>query len=189
VIIKVTSLMPARFVDSLAELKRHYDGLLKDGNESYLLHGEGNGAKLPALYAKSSAELALLGRRKPMLMAARLLNMLKERQNKITGLLEWVFVFLVDGMPTSKVLNGRNWEEVIGNNHPPEVQAAIEREVARRIDADFKHIDRKKELLGAFHVLAMARFNDAGEDDQDPGYLQLQQMQAPLKSIIGIPAV
>lgn len=189
VIIKVTSLMPARFVESLAELKRHYDGLLKDHNESFLLHGEGDGGKLPTLYAKSAAELALLGRRKPMLMAARLLGMLKERQNRVSGLPEWAFIYMADGMPASKVVNGRNWYEVIGSDQPHELQTAIEREVTRRIDADYKHIERKKELLDAFHGLALARFQEAGEDDQDPDYLELSKMQAPLKAIIGIPAV
>ena len=188
VIMKITSLMPARFVESLAELKKHYDGLLNDRNESFLLHSEGAGRKLPALYAKSAAEIALQGRRKPMLLVARLLGMLKERQNKVSGLPEWVFVYLADGMPASKVLDGRDWEQVIGADHPPEVQGAIEREVARRIDADYKHVDRKNELLSAYRALAMARFEAAGEDDQDPGYQQLHQMQAPLKAIIGIAA-
>jgi hypothetical protein len=188
VIMKITSLMPARFVESLAELKKHYDGLLKDHNESFLLHSEGDGRKLPALYAKSAADIALQGRRKPMLLVARLLGMIKERQNKVSGLPEWVFVYLVDGMPTSKVLNGRNWEEVIGADHPSDLQGAIEREVAKRIDADYKHIDKKNELLSAYRELAMACFREAGEDDQDPGYQQLRTMQAPLKAIIGIPA-
>lgn len=188
VIMKITSLMPVRFVESLAELKKHYDGLLKDHNESFLLHGEGDGRKLPSLYAKSAAELALQGRRKPMLLVARLLGMIKERQNRVSGLPEWVFVYLVDGMPTSRVLNGGNWEEVIGADHPAELQGAIEREVGRRIDADFKHIDRKNELLSAYRELAMACFQEAGEDDQDPRYQQLHRMQAPLKAIIGMPA-
>ncbi|RFP11307.1 MULTISPECIES: tubulin-like doman-containing protein [unclassified Duganella] len=188
VIMKITSLMPARFVESLAELKKHYDGLLKDHNESFLLHSEGDGRKLPALYAKSAADLALQGRRKPMLLVARLLGMVKERANKVSGLPEWVFVYLVDGMPTSKVMNGRNWEEVLGADHPAELQGAIEREVSKRIDADYQHIDKKNELLSAYRQLAMARYQEAGEDDQDPGYQQLRAMQAPLKVIIGIPA-
>lgn len=188
VIMKITSLMPARVVESLAELKRHYDGLLKDHNESFLLHGEGDGRKLPSLYAKSVAEIALQGRRKPMLLVARLLGMIKERQNKVSGLPEWVFVYLVDGMPTSKVLEGRNWDDIIAADHPQELQGAIEREVARRIDADYKHIDRKNELLSAYRELAMACFMEAGEDDQDPRYQQLHRMQAPLKAIIGFPA-
>jgi len=188
VIMKVTSLMPARFVESLGELKKHYDGLLKDHNESFLLHGEGDGRKLPPLYAKSSAEVAQQGRRKPMLLVARLLGMIKERQNRVSGLPEWVFVYLVDGMPTSKVLEGRNWEEVLSGEHPAELQGAIEREVGRRIDGDYKHIDRKNELLAAYKELAMACFLEAGEDDQDPRYQQLHKMQAPLKAIIGMPA-
>jgi len=91
-------------------------------------------------------------------------------------------------MPTSKVLEGRNWEEVLSGEHPAELQGAIEREVGRRIDGDYKHIDRKNELLAAYKELAMACFLEAGEDDQDPRYQQLHKMQAPLKAIIGMPA-
>lgn len=188
VIMKITSLMPARFVESLTELKKHYDGLLTDRNESFLLHSEGDGRKLPVLYAKSAADIAHHARRQPTLLVARLLGIFKERPNKVSGLPEWVFVYLVDGLPTSKVLDGRNWDEKIASDHPPELQAAIEREVAKRIAADYQHIVKKNELLSAYQQLAMACYEAAGKDDQDPGYQQLRAMQAPLKAIIGIPA-
>jgi hypothetical protein len=188
VIMKIASLMPARFVESLAELKKHYDGLLKDHNESFLLHSEGNGNKLPSLYAKSAADITAQGRRKPTLLVARLLGMIKERQDRVSGLPEWAFVYLVDGLPSSKVLAGRNWEEVLHGDHPPELQGAVEREVAQRIDADYKHIDKKKELLSGYRELAIARLEEVGQDDRDPGYQLLREMQAPLQAIIGMPA-
>lgn len=187
VIMKIASMMPVRFVETLAELKRHYDGLLKDQNESYLLHGQGNGQRLPALYAKSSAELQAQARRQPLLLVARLLGMVKERQNRDTGLSEWALVYLVDGLPSSKILGGRNWDEVLAGEHSPEVQQIIEREVGRRIEAEYRHIDKKNELLSAYQQLAMARFQEAGENDQDAAYLFLRGMNGTVKSIIGMP--
>jgi hypothetical protein len=188
VIMKIASMMPVRFIESLAEMKRHYDGLLKDKNESYLLHGDGDGHKLPSLYAKSAVELQAQARRKPTLLVARLLGMVKERQNRTTGLAQWVFVYLVDGLPTSKVLEGRNWDEVLHGDHAPDLQQAIEREVTKRLDAEFKHIDKKNDLLSAYQQLARARFDEAGQDDQDPTYLLLHSMNGQVRSIIGIPA-
>jgi hypothetical protein len=188
VIMKIASMMPVRFVESLAELKRHYDGLSKDGNESYLLHGTGNGRQLPALYARSAVELQAQARRKPMLLVARLLGMVAERQNRTTGLPEWVFIYEEDGLPSAKVLTGRQWEEVLQAEQPPDVERAIERDVAARIDAEFKHVDKKNELLAAFQQMARQRFDASGADDQDPLYLMLRGMNAPVRSIIGIAA-
>ena len=181
--------MPVRFVDSLMELKKHYDGLLRDANESYLLHSEGDGKKLPPLFARSAAETNAQAKRKPFLLIARLLGMLKERQNKTTGLMEWVFIYLANGLPAAKILNGKNWNEVLNGDHPAELQNAIEREVTKRIDADFKHIDKKGELLSGYHSLVISRFNDAGEDDQDEEFLALSAIQTPIRSIIGLPAL
>ena len=49
-VIKVSSLMPVRFMDSLKDLKTHYDGLRRDRMEAHLLHGEGEGKELPPLF-------------------------------------------------------------------------------------------------------------------------------------------
>lgn len=188
VIMKIASMMPVRFIESLAELKRHYDGLVKDDNEKFLLHSQGDGGKLPALYARSGAELQAQARRKPTLLVARLLGMVKERQNRTTGLPEWAFIYLVDGLPTSKVLQGRNWDEVLHGEHGSDLYQAIEREVGKRLEADFKHIDKKHELLSAYQQLARARFDEAGQDDQDPDYQLLHGMNGQVRSIIGMPA-
>ncbi len=187
VIMKIASLMPARFVDALTELKKHYDGLLKDNNELYLLHSEGDGGKLPPLYARSAAELAAQAKRKPYLLTARLLEMVKERQNRTTGLQEWVFVHLDDGLPAVKVLAGKQWGDVLEGEHPAEVQTLIEREVVKRIDADYKHIEQKNQLMDAYRAFAGARFEASGQDDQDPQFLALRAMRGPLQSIIGMP--
>lgn len=186
VIMKIASLMPARFVDALTELKKHYDGLLKDGNEVYLLHSESDGKKLPPLYARSAADVIAHAKRKPYLLAAHLMGMVKQRQNRTTGLLEWVFIHHVDGLPVAKILAGAQWNDVLQGGHPAEVQSAIEREVGRRIDAEFKHIDQKKVLEQAYLDFASARFEEAGQDDQDPEYLALVAMRTPLKAIFGI---
>lgn len=187
VIMKIASLMPARFVDSLGEFKRHYDGLLADDKEAILLHGEGDGKKLPPLFARSSAEINAEARRKPYLLVARLLGLVKERQNKTSGLMEWVFSYIAGGLPKVVPLQGKSWTDILQGDHPAEVQAAIEKEVAKRIDADYKHIDKKTELRSAYEQLVLARFTDSGEDDQDPEFLALAAMQKPLLEIVGLP--
>jgi hypothetical protein len=186
VIVKVASLMPARFIEPLPTLKRHYDGLLGDFNESYLLHGDGDGKKLPPLYARTAAEASAQAKRKPYLLLARLLEMLKERQNRTTGEQEWAFIFKSDGLPASKVLRGATWSAVIDSEHPAEIQGLIEREVGRRIDAEYKHKDAKNTLLDKFNEFATARFVAAGEDDQDPEFMALSAMKKPLREIIGV---
>ena len=65
VVIKVSSLMPVRFVDTLGFLKRHYDGLCKIPDEAVLLHGEGDGSKLPPLFAPTGVDLERRRQRKP----------------------------------------------------------------------------------------------------------------------------
>jgi hypothetical protein len=188
VILKVASLMPARFIEPLEMMKRHYDGLLKDVNESYLLHSDGDGKKLPPLYARSSAEVSAQAKRKPYLLLARLLEMLKERQNKTTGDQEWAFIYKASGLPASKVLRGATWQAIIGEDHPADLQGLIEREVGRRVDVDLKHKDEKEKVFQRYIEFATARFEAAGEDDQDPEFLALSAMQKHVREIIGLPA-
>jgi hypothetical protein len=187
VIIKIASLMPVRFIDSLADFKRHYDGLLKDPNESFLLHGEGDGKKLPPLYALTAAETGAVAKRPPYVLLAHVLGLVKERTNKTSGLAEWVFVYEDDGLPAVKVLAGRNWSEVLRADHPIEVQTAIEREVNREVDTKRLHIDSKNDLLISYRALVTKRFNEVDQDDQDPEFKFLQSMQPILRSIIKIP--
>jgi len=188
VIMKIASLMPARFVESLSVLKKHYDGLLNDFNESHLLHSEGDGKKLPPLFARSAADISARAKRKPFLLVARLLGMIKERQNKTTGFTEWVFIYESDGLPAAKILKGARWSDVIDGEYPIELQSLIEREVGKRIDSDFRHIEKKDSLLKDFQAIARERFQAAGEDDQDPEFLALSAMRKPIREIIGLPA-
>ncbi|MEM5439928.1 tubulin-like doman-containing protein [Paraburkholderia diazotrophica] len=189
VILKIASLMPARFIEPLSMMKRHYDGLLADFNESHLLHSDGDGKKLPPLYARSSAEVSALAKRKPFLLVARLMDMIKERQNKTTGEQEWAFVYKANGLPASKVLRGATWQSILDEDHPAEIQGLIEREVGRKVDADLKHKDEKQKVFDRYIEFATARFTEAGEDDQDPEFLALSAMQKPVREIIGLPAV
>lgn len=186
VMIKIASLMPVRFVESLAELKRHYDGLLKDSQESFLLHGEGDGKKLPPLFARSAVEVKMLAKHKPFVIVAYLLGLVKERQNKTTGLNEWVLSYLAGGLPKVQVLAGENIYSTIQNDQPDELQAIIEREVTKRLTADYKHIDKKKELRSGYQALVLKRFTDSGDDDQDNIFLTFSSMQEHVLSIIGI---
>ena len=189
VILKIASLMPVRFIDTLSMLKRHYDGLLGDFNEAHLLHSDGDGKKLPPLYARSSAEVAAQAKRKPYLLVARLMEMIKQRENKTTGEQEWAFIYKANGLPASKVLRGGTWQTVIDDDHPADIQTLIEREVSRRVDAELKHKDEKQKLFDRYIDFATARFAEAGDDDQDPQYLALSAMQQPIRDIIGLQAI
>lgn len=124
VVIKVSSLMPVRFIDGLRDLKHHYDGLCRDKMEAHLLHGEGDGRAPPPLYARTSAEVAASRMNKPTL-AARLLNIVRQRQNKKTGIGEWVLVQMVDDLPSTTVLSGKTWSDVLTAEHPQPVAEAL----------------------------------------------------------------
>ncbi|PXW29636.1 tubulin-like doman-containing protein [Paraburkholderia caballeronis] len=185
VIMKIASLMPARYVESLAMLKKHYDGLLGDHNESYLLHGEGNGKRLPPLYALTGAQVQAQQKRRPYRLVARLLEMVKSRQNRTSGETEWVLMYEADGLPTSKVLEGRDWPTVFEGEQPEEAQQLIEREVSRRIEADYRHRDDKNALLDKFNAFARTIYEEAGSDD-DPAYRSLVEMKPLVRDIIGL---
>lgn len=187
VLMKISSLMPARFVESLGEFKRHYDGLLADDREAVLLHGEGNGTKLPPLFARSAAEIRAESRRKPYVLLARLLGMVKERQNRTTGLMEWVFTYIAGDLPKVHVLQGKTWFDVLEADQPAEAQLAIEKEVAKRLDAEYKHIDKKEELRTAYRQMVRARFEEVEQDEQDPQIVVLGAMRDPMFEIAGLP--
>ena len=187
VIMKVTALMPLRYTESLTYLKHHYDGLLNDHNESYLLHGEGNGKKLPPLFARTANETAARALRKPNLLLANLLQMIKQRSNRQTGLAEWVFVAMEDGLPSSKVLSGKNLHDLLDTEHPIDLQKAIEKEVARKIESDYQHIDQKTSLYKQYTDLATEFFDAADQDDQDPHYRALLEMRDPVRNLIRMP--
>lgn len=188
VVMKIASLMPVRFVESLTEFKRHYDGLLTDDKEAVLLHSEGDGKKLPPLFARSASEVKAHGKRKPYLLVARLLGMIKERQNKTSGLMEWVFTYIAGGLPKVQVMQGKTWFDVLNSDHPSEIQAIIEKEVDKRITVEYKHIDKKIELRDMYRQMVITCFTEASEDDQDPEFIALSEMQAPLLEIVGAPA-
>jgi len=188
VIIKIASLMPARFVESLPELKRHYDGLLADANEAVLLHGEGDGKKLPSLYARTAAEASAQAKRKPFILIARLLGMIKERQNKTTGLKEFILTYTAGGLPKVLVLVGATWNGILDVDQPEEVQSIIEKEVAKRLEAEYKHIDKKRELHAGYAQLVTERFAECDYDENDSEYLMLVGMDAPFREILGLKA-
>lgn len=188
VIMKITSLMPARFVESLTEFKRHYDGLLADGKEAVLLHGEGDGKKLPSLFARTAVEVKAQAKRKPYILLAQLLGAIKERQNRTSGLMEWVFTYIAAGLPKVLILQGKSWFDVLNGEHPPELQTVIEKEVGKRLDTEYKHIDKKRDLRDAYRKMVLNCFNEVGEDDQDPAFLALSAMQASLLEIVGLSA-
>lgn len=188
VIMKIASLMPVRFIEPLALLKRHYDGLLGNHNESFLLHGAGNGKQLPSLYARTAAELAAQAKRRPYRLVARLLGILKERTNRTTGEPEWVLIYEADGLPTARVMQGSNWERVFTDDQPEAIQTLIEKQVARRIETEYQHRDKKNALLEAFNDFARALLGEVGDDTDHPAYQELVRMKVSVREIVGLPA-
>jgi hypothetical protein len=186
-VIKISSLMPLRFMEGLRDLKHHYDGLLRDPMEAHLLHGEGDGHSLAPLYARTAAEAkdaALMG---PTMVAARLLDLVKQRTNRTTGLSEWVLVEIVDDLPRITVLPGKAWVDVMNADHPDALRQAVRSAVKGRVGKDYVHHERKLELDKAYKQLMRERFTAAGEDDQDAEYTALMAMRPVfLKDVLGL---
>jgi hypothetical protein len=85
-------------------------------------------------------------------------------------------------------LQGRTWDEVLMGDQSPKLVPLIEREINLRIEAEYRHIDKKNELLSAYKEFATARFRDSGGNYQDSGYQLLQGMGGSVKAIIGMPS-
>lgn len=178
VVLKVGSLMPARFIDGLAKLRSEYDAVRSDANEAVLLHGEGDGTELPSLFARKAAEIKEERLTRPLLLTARLLGLIRQRDNKTTGLPEWVLTELEDGLPRSTPLGG-DWLAIWEGRPEPELLRRIKSLVEQKLRTDYQHIDRKKELDAAYTAFMLERYTAAGEDDTDPQYLK-QQADRPL---------
>ena len=188
VIMKIASLMPVRFVESLPVLKRHYDGLLSDFNESHLLHSVGDGKRLPPLFARSASEMASQAKRKPYRLVAHLLNMIRSRENRTTGETEWIFVYEDDGLPTDRVLNGRSWAAVFEGDQKDDLQKLVESEVSRHIASALQHRDDKSELLKRFDAFARKTLDESGGYTDDPGYKAVVALKPQIRDIIGLPS-
>ena len=101
-------------------------------------------------------------------MLANLLGLIKERQNKATGLNEWIISYFKNDLPASLPLSGVSLSEVIEKVQSEEAQKLIETEVNKKLEMDYKHIERKNELLRKYRDYAVQVFEAAGEDDQSP---------------------
>lgn len=189
VIMKITSLMPVRFVESLPVLKRHYDGLLGDFNESHLLHSTGDGKRLPPLYARTAADMASQAKRKPYRLVAHLLDMIRSRESRTTGETEWIFVYEDDGLPTDRMMNGRTWAAVFEGDQKEDLQKLMEAEVTRHIASVLQHRDDKSELLRKFDAFARKALDESGGYTDDPGYKAIVALKPQIREIIGLPGV
>lgn len=190
VLMRVASLMPVRFLDQLPEYKRHYDGFCKNAKESVLLHSEGNGNKLPSLFALTEKQKEINASKGPYILLARILDKIKERSNKTTGLNEWIFIRKIDGLPKVEILPGKTWAEVFENGKEgfdEQLQSSIIKEVDKIIDKEYKHITLKMDLFSKYKELVNQRFEESGEDDQDPEFIALSEMLNSIADIIGIP--
>ena len=173
VVLKVGSLMPARFVDGLAKLRTQYDAVRSDANEAVLLHGEGDGSSLPSLFARKASEIKEERLTRPLMLTARLLGLVRQRESRSTGLPEWVLTEIEDGLPKSTPL-GADWLDVWQIAPEPALLARIKALVEQRLRRDYQHIDRKKELDDAYTAFMLTCYQSAGEDDSEPQYLKLQ---------------
>ena len=157
-IMKVSSLMPARFISDLRDFKRHYDGLSADRNEAILLHSEGDGAALPDLYAKTQKQIESESKQQPTILIAKLLGLIKQRANVSTGLDEWVIAYKSGGLPTSKPLEidgGGNFAGLLNTTQKSDIQEIINKEVSRTLESGYTHIAKKKELMALYFEYAM----------------------------------
>ena len=188
VVIKVSSLMPVRYVETLSFLKSHYDGLCKIPDEATLLHGEGDGSKLPPLFAPTGVELQSRRQRKPYLLLVRMLKFVKSRENPSTGLKEWVFQSKDrDGFICINALaGGGDWAKVLESEQQEALQNDIETVVKAEVAANYVHRERKDELYQQFVAIANERLEQVGHDPADPQYLELRAMIPTIKELIGI---
>ncbi|MCB1657990.1 MAG: hypothetical protein KDI39_07165 [Pseudomonadales bacterium] len=188
VVIKVSSLMPARFIDTLGFLKRHYDGLCKIPDEATLLHGEGDGSKLPPLFAPTGVDMEKRRKRKPYLLLAKFLNFIKQRENPKTGEKEWILQSKdSDGFMVITALNGGgNWIKVWDADQPDSLHNDIEKTVKSELAANYIHRERKQELLQKFVSAVNERLEQSGGNADDPQYCELRAMVPTFKNLIGL---
>ncbi|WP_213959440.1 tubulin-like doman-containing protein [Variovorax sp. dw_954] len=188
VVIKVSSLMPARFVDTLAFLKTHYDGLCKIPDEAVLLHGEGDGSRLPPLFAPTGLELQSRRQRKPYLLLARLLNFVKVRENPITGLKEWIIQSKdQDGfMRINALSGGGDWAKVWDAEQTEVLQKEVDSAVKAELAANYAHRERKDALYRQFVAVANERLEQSGHNADDAQYTELRALIPAIKDLIGM---
>jgi hypothetical protein len=188
VVIKVSSLMPARFIDTLGFLKRHYDGLCKIPDEATLLHGEGDGSKLPPLFAPTGVDMEKRRKRKPYLLLSKFLNFIKQRENPKTGEKEWILQSKdSDGFMVITALNGGgNWIKVWDADQPDSLHNDIEKTVKSELAANYIHRERKQELLQKFVSAVNERLEQSGGNADDPQYCELRAMAPTFKNLIGL---
>jgi RNAse (barnase) inhibitor barstar len=188
VVIKVSSLMPVRFVDTLGFLKRHYDGLCKIPDEAVLLHGEGDGSKLPPLFAPTGVDLERRRQRKPYLLLGKLLNFIRQRENPKTGEKEWILQSKDrDGfMVVTALSGGGDWIKVWDAEQPDSLQNDVETTVKSELAANYVHRERKQALLQLLVSAVNERFEQSGGNADDPHYCELRAMVPAFKNLIGL---
>ena len=187
VVIKVSSLMPARFVDSLAYLKTHYDGLCAMPDEAVLLHSEGDGSQLPPLFAPTGTQIQSQRNRKPYLLIGKLLDFIQQRENPETGLKEWFIKTMQERRIRIHVLaGGGDWLKVLNTEQPDEIQKSLETTVKTELAANYRHIERKNALYDQYVDLLNTSLEKAGYNEKDPQYLELDAMGDTMQQLIGI---
>lgn len=188
VVIKVSSLMPVRFIDTLGFLKRHYEGLCNIPEEAILLHGEGDGSKLPPLFAPTGRDMEKRKQRKPYLLLAKLLKFIKQRENPTTGEKEWILQSKDrDGIVVVNTLSGgRDWVKVWDAEQSDLVLDIVETTVKSELAANYVHREKKQALWTLIANTINERYTQSGENANDPQYLELSDLVKTFKNLIGL---
>ena len=142
------------------------------------------------MFALTEKQKEINASKGPYILLARILDKIKERSNKTTGLNEWIFIRKIDGLPKVEILPGKTWAEVFENGKEgfdEQLQSSIIKEVDKIIDKEYKHITLKMDLFSKYKELVNQRFEESGEDDQDPEFIALSEMLNSIADIIGIP--
>ena len=188
VVMKVSSLMPVRFIQDLDFLKGHYDALLRNADEAVLLHGEGDGSRLPPLFARTGIQVQALRERKPNLLLARLLGVLMERDNPESGEHEWFLRQTVDGRIRIRVLaGGGDWNSVLLADQPEDLQTALEKTVSASLASQFQHLEKKRALYQQFNDMVNARLEAVNFNEKDAVYMALDAMGLTIRQLIKLP--
>ena len=192
VVIKVSSLMPVRYVDTLNFLKTHYDGLRKLPDEAVLLHGEGDGSKLPPLFAPTGVEMQgkRLDHLQPYLLLARLMELVRPGENPETGSPQWTIESTdADGfMCINALAGGGDWAKVWASEQQDELRQMIEKSVLGLLARDYVHREKKEALYKRFVEFVNERLAQSGRNPADEQYLRLRALIPKMKELIGLQA-
>lgn len=175
VIISASSVFPLRYVDNLTMLRERFESRLigpqADMNR-LVLFTEGDGSKLPPLFAESmeikKAKLV------PVVLLLFAMGLVVDEEDVETGLMEKAVPQMNGRLRAPSIILGKNvlaaWNYLATHG----AQAAkIKAMVDEKYRSDYKHITKKEELMDALAKLANEEiFKLCGGNQKDADYVQ-----------------